>query len=163
MSTGADLAGSPKAVKGSASDIKSNGADMLKFLEANLGVGAVTSVKTLRTAIASAQKPVDTFSDCTGSGSIKLGFAWQEAPGAGGATVLSKDGATPKGGQSADLQMVPSTHVGVVVLTNGISGKPGPIALASQLLAALRSADAAGPTAPAASPAPKRKHKKKQA
>jgi beta-lactamase class C len=161
--TGANLAGTPKAVTGTASDIKSTGNDMLKFLEANLGIGPVTADATLRTAIASAQKPVNTFQDCAGGGSIKLGFAWQEAAGSGGATVLSKDGATPKGGQSADLQMVPSTHVGVVVLTNGISGKPGPIALASQLLAALQRADAAGPASPVASPAPKRKHKKKPA
>jgi beta-lactamase class C len=157
--TGANLAGAPHAVTGTASDIKSSGADMLAFMEANLGVGAVTSNPTLRAAIAAAQKPVSTFSNCSGSGSITLGYAWQEVS-SGGTTVLSKDGAVPKGGMSADVQLAPSQRIGVVVLTNGISGNPGPIALAKQLFAALQAAET-GAAATAASPAVKsRRHKK---
>jgi CubicO group peptidase (beta-lactamase class C family) len=162
-SSGVTLSTTPfKAARHSATDVKSTGNDMLKWIEANLGVGTSTP-QLLANAIATAQKPVGTFPSCTSGKGVTVGLAWQESPlnlAPGRPTMLWKDGATGYGGESAMLVLVPSQRVGIAILTNGL-GAGGPDALAKSLAAKILAADAGVPASADGSPKPH--HRKRHA
>jgi CubicO group peptidase (beta-lactamase class C family) len=163
ISSGVNLSKKPfRAATHSATDVKSTGNDMLKWIEANLSVGT-SPPQILAKAIATAQKPVGTFPNCTSGKGVTVGLAWQEGPlnlAPGRPTMLWKDGATGYGGESAMLVLVPSQKVGIAILTNGL-GAGGPDALAKSLAAKLLAADAGGPAPADGSPKPR--HRKRHA
>lgn len=160
-STGVNITKKPyKPATHSATDIKSTGNDMLKWMEANLGVGTSTP-QYLASAIATAQKPEGTFPNCSNKKPVVVGLAWQEVPltGAPGTPIaLTKNGATGYGGESSMMVIVPSKKVGIVILTNGL-GAGGPDALAKSLAVKLLVADGGGAVTAAASPKPHRKRR----
>jgi CubicO group peptidase (beta-lactamase class C family) len=162
-STGVDVSKKPfKPAVHSATDMKSTGNDMLRWMEANLGV-LTSTPQSLASAIATAQKPEGQFPNCSDKSKlVTVGLAWQEAPlpGAPGTpTALMKDGASGYGDETAMLVIVPSKKVGIAILTNGLPGAGGPDALAKSLAAKILTADAGGaaPAPAAASPKPRRK------
>jgi D-alanyl-D-alanine-carboxypeptidase/D-alanyl-D-alanine-endopeptidase len=163
-STGVDITKKPyKPATHSATDIKSTGNDMLKWMEANLGV-LTSTPQYLASAIATAQKSEGTFSNCSNGKSVDVGLAWQEVPLTGvpgSPTALTKNGASGYGGESSMMVIVPSKKIGIVILTNGL-GAGGPDALAKSLAEKMLIADAGG-AAPAAAastkPHPKRRKK----
>ncbi|HEX3467456.1 MAG TPA: serine hydrolase [Candidatus Elarobacter sp.] len=160
QSTGVNLK-THKVAAHMATDVKSTGNDMLKWIEANLGVGP-TVPAILAKAIATAQKPVGTFPSCTNGNKVTVGLAWQEEPlkGAPGTpTALTKNGATGYGGESAMIVLVPSKKIGISILTDGL-GAGGPDALARSLAAKIVAADAGA--APAATAEPKAKARGKK-
>lgn len=163
-STGVELTKKPYTpAKHSATDIKSTGNDMLRWMEANLGV-LTSTPQYLTSAIATAQKPEGTFPNCTNKKPVVVGLAWQEVPltGAPGTpTALTKNGATGYGGESSMMVIVPSKKVGIVILTNGL-GAGGPDALAKSLAIKILTADGGGAVTAAASPKPHRKPRVKK-
>lgn len=175
MATGYhDTASGAVAVKGVALDIKSNANDMLKFLAANLFEGPVNNDPTLSAALKTVQTPLGTYKVCGKSSTVTLGLAWQDnhlTSSPSSPVVLIKNGATPLGGMSDAIVLVPSLKIGALVLTNGINDKTNPpkvpagqpkdpTALTLAILRDLVSPSAAA-TSAKATPAPRKKHAKK--
>jgi beta-lactamase class C len=176
MATGYhDTSSGAVPVKGVALDIKSNANDMLKFLEANLFVGPVTNDPTLVAALKTVQAPLGTYKVCGKSSSVTLGLAWQDqhlTSDTSSPVILIKNGATPLGGMSDAIVLIPSLKIGALVLTNGINdssnapkvpaGQPGnPTALTVAILRQLVSPSAVTTTAKA-TPAPRKKKRAKK-
>jgi beta-lactamase class C len=87
--------------------LRSTPADMLKFLEANLGVGVSQS---LQKAIQIAQKGYYKVND-----HLTMGLAWQRVE-TKGLLLIDKNGGVP--GFSSYIGMIPEKKIGIVILAN---------------------------------------------
>jgi len=98
--------------------------DMLRFIEANLGVLKLSDLPTRAITIAHQELFRENENHA-------VGMAWEEWH-SGDALLLSKDGLVT--GFAAWMGLEPNRHRGVAVLSNG-TGKPAPASLGQELLA----------------------------
>lgn len=99
----------------SAFDLKSTGDDMVKFLAAQIAAPNGPIGKQ----IALTQQNQGTFPICANKKkSVTMGLAWQLSTDTQGHTVLTKNGATSRGGFEAIVIVVPELQCGVAVLGN---------------------------------------------
>lgn len=109
----------PKSAWAAGGAMRSTAHDMMKYLEANLGIQSANTSPQLLRAMQLAQKPLVSFD------TFQQGMAWVIKNG-----VINKGGLTA--GFSSGIALMPNEKMGVVILTN--KAKARPVQLATQIL-----------------------------